>query len=123
MHQKKLPFICQPDQELEKIYAGKHIIPYIVTENESFTTKIYKRISDENDENIIKSLYYDINELSNKRNESQSILKKTFFLMYLNISSLQYHLDELSNLSDKSEAKLSLLSITEGHLNKDIAPP
>ena len=52
------------------------MIPYKATENESFTAKINNRISDKNDENIIKSLYYDINELNHKLNESQSIFKK-----------------------------------------------
>ena len=42
--------------------------------------------------------------------------------MHLNISSLQYHLDELSDLIDKSKAKLSVIVITEIHLNKDIDP-
>ena len=65
------------------------------------------RISDENYENIIKSLYYDINELNDKLNESQSIFKNTFSLMHLNISSLQYHLDELSDLIDTSKPKLA----------------
>ena len=75
-----------------------------------------------NDENIIKSLYYDINELNDKLNESQSIFKKTFSIMHLNISSLQYHLDELSDLIDKSKAKFSVIGLTESRLNKDIAP-
>ena len=92
LHKKELPFGSQTNQELEKIYSGKHIIPYKVSEIESFTTKINNRISDENDESFIKSLYYDINELNDKLNESQSIFKKTFSLMHLNISSLQYHL-------------------------------
>ena len=42
-----------------------------------------------------------MNELNDKLNESQSIFKKTFSLMHLNISSLQYHLDKLSDLIDK----------------------
>ena len=42
--------------------------------------------------------------------------------MHLNISSLQYHLDELSDLIDKSEAKFSVMGITESCLKKDIAP-
>ena len=95
---------------------------YKVSEIESFTVKINDRISDENDENIIKSLYYDINELNDKLDESQSIFKKTFSLMHLNISSLQYHLDKLSDLIDKSEPKFSVIGIAESRLNKDIDP-
>ena len=68
------------------------------------------------DENFIKSLYYVINELIDKLNESQNAFKKTFSLMYLNISFLQYHLDELSDLIDKSEAKFSIIGITESRL-------
>ena len=74
------------------------------------------------DENFIKSLYYVINELIDKLNESRNAFKKTFSLMYLNISFLQYHLDELSDLIDKSEAKFSIIGITESRLKKDIAP-
>ena len=73
---KELPFTSQTNQELEKIYSGKHIIPYKVSEIESFTAKINNRVSDENDESFIKSLHYDINELNDKLNESQSIFKK-----------------------------------------------
>ena len=109
------------NKELEKIYSGKHFIPYKVSEIESFTTKINNRISDENDESFIKSLHYDINELNDKLNESQSIFKKKFSFMHLNISSLQYHLDELSDLIDESEAKFSVIGITESRLKKDIA--
>ena len=98
---KEIPFTAQTNQELEKIYSRKHIIPYKVTDIESFTAKINNGIRDENDENIIKSLYYDISELNDKLNESQSIFKKTISLMHLNISSLQYHLDELSDLIGK----------------------
>ena len=76
----------------------------------------------ENYKLIIKSLYYDINELNGKLNESQSIFKKTFSLMQLNISSLQYHLDKRSDLIDKSKTKLNVIGITESRLNKDIAP-
>ena len=83
---------------------------------------INNRISDENDESFKKSLYCDINELNDKLKESKSIFKKTFSLMHLNISSLQYHLDELSDLIDKSEAKFSIIGITECSLNKDIEP-
>ena len=119
---KEIPFTSQINQELEKTYSGKHIIPYKASEIESFTAKINNQISDENDENIIKYLYYDINELNDKLNESQSIFKKTFSLMHLNISSLQYHLDELSDLIDKSKTKFSVIGITESRLNKDIAP-
>ena len=82
---KEIPFTSQTNRELEKIYSGKHIIPYKATEIESFTAKINNRTSDENDENIIKSLYYDISELNDKLNESQSIFKKTFSIMHLNI--------------------------------------
>ena len=85
-------------------------------------TKINNGISDENDENVIKSLYYDINELNGKLNESQSVFKKTFSLMHLHIPSQQYHLDELSDLIDKSEAEFSVIDITESFLNKEIAP-
>ena len=120
--EKEFPFTSQTNQELEKIYSGKHVIPYKVSEIESFTAKINNRISHENDEHIIKSLYYNINELNGKLNESKSIFKKTFSLMHLNISSLQYHLDELSDLIDKSEATFSVIGITESHLNKDIVP-
>ena len=56
LHKKELPFGSQTDQELEKIYSGKHIIPYKVREIKSFTTKINNRISDENGESFI-SLY------------------------------------------------------------------
>ena len=42
--------------------------------------------------------------------------------MHLNISSLQYHLDELSDLIDKSEAKFSVIGITESRLKKGIVP-
>ena len=49
-------------------------------------------------------------------NLMKSIFKKTFSLMHLNISSLQYHLDELSDLIDKSEAKFSVIGITESRL-------
>ena len=42
--------------------------------------------------------------------------------MHLNISSLQYHSDERSDLIDKSEAKFSVIGITESRLKKDIAP-
>ena len=42
--------------------------------------------------------------------------------MHLNISSLQYHLDEFSDLIDKSEAKFSVIVITESRLKKDITP-
>ena len=119
---KEIPFTSQTNQELEKIHNGKHISPYKATEIESFTAKINNRISDENDENIIKSLYYDINELNDKLNEFQSNFKKTFSLMHLNVSSLQYHLDELSDLIDKSKRKFSVIGITESRLNKDIAP-
>ena len=42
--------------------------------------------------------------------------------MHLNISSLQYHVDELSDLIDKSEAKFSVIVITESRLKKDITP-
>ena len=73
---KELPFTSQTNQELEKIYSGKHIIPYKVSEIESFAAKINNRVSDENDESFIKSLHYDINELNDKLNESQSIFKK-----------------------------------------------
>ena len=104
------------------IIKTSHIIPYKASKIESFAGKIKNKISDENDENVIKSLYYDINELNDKLNESQSIFKKTFSLMHLNISSLQYHLDELSDLIDKSEAKFSVIGITESRLKKDIAP-
>ena len=38
--------ISHADQELEKIYNGKHIISYKASEIESFTTKINNRISD-----------------------------------------------------------------------------
>ena len=79
------------------------------------------RTCDENDENVIKSLNYDINELNDKLNESQSTFKKTFSLIHLNISSLQYHLDELSDLIDKSEAEFSIIDTTESHINKEIA--
>ena len=48
--------------------------------------------------------------------------KKTFSVMHLNISSLQYHVDELSDLIDKSEAKFSVIFITESRLKKDITP-
>ena len=120
--EKEFPFTSQTNQELEKIYSGKHVIPYKVSEIESFTAKINNRVRDENNEGFIKSLYYDINELNDKLNESQSIFKKTFSLMHLNISSLQYHLDELSDLIDKSEAKFSVIGITESCLKKDIAP-
>ena len=64
------------------------MIPYKATENESFMAKINNRISDRNDENIIKSLHYDINELNHKLHESQSIFKKhsplsiAIFLLY-----------------------------------------
>ena len=119
---KEISFTSQTNQELEKTYSRKHIISYKASEIESFTAKINNRISDENDENIIKTLYYDINELNDKLNESQSIFKKTFSLMYLKISSLQYHLDELSDLIDKSKTKFSVIGITESRLNKDIAP-
>ena len=78
--------------------------------------KISNQISDENDEKIIKSLYYDINELNGKLNESQSIFRKTFSLMHLNISSLQYHVDELSNLIDKSKTEFSVIGITSTKL-------
>ena len=122
LYQKELPFTSQTNQELDKIYSGKQIIPYKTSKIENFVRKINNRISDENDENVIKSLYYDINELNDKLNESQSIFKKTFSLMHLNISSLQYHLDELSDLIDKSEAKFSIIGITESRLNKYIAP-
>ena len=40
LHKKEIPFTCQTDQELEKIYSGKHIIPYKASEIESFTAKI-----------------------------------------------------------------------------------
>ena len=84
--------------------------------------KINNRTSDENDENIIKSLYYDINELNDKLNDSQSIFKKTFSLMHVNISSLKYHMDKLSDLIDKSEETFGVIGITESRLSKDIAP-
>ena len=71
---------------------------------------------------LVKSLYYDINELNDKLNDSQSIFKKTFSLMHVNISSLKYHLDKLSDLIDKSEAKFGVIGITESRLSKDIAP-
>ena len=119
---KEIPFTSQTNQELEKTYSAKHAIPYKASEIESFTAKINNRISDENDENIIKSFYYDINELNAKLNESQSISKKTFSLMHLNISSVQYHLDELRDPIDKSKTKFSVIGITESRLNKDIAP-
>ena len=45
-----------------------------------------------------------------------SIFKKTFSFMHLNIFSLQYHLDELSDLIGKSEAKFSVIGITESRL-------
>ena len=71
---KEIPFTSQTNQqELEKIYGGKHIIPYKASENENYTAKINNQISDENDENFIKSLFHDINELNEKLNESQSI--------------------------------------------------
>ena len=110
MHKKEIPFTIQTNQELEKIYCGKHIIPYKASEIE--TLRQNNQISDENDENIIKSLYYDINELNDKLKESQSIFKKTFSLMHLNIASLQYHLDELSDLIDKLKTKFSVIGIT-----------
>ena len=122
LYQKELPFTSQTNQELDKIYSGKQIIPYKTSKIENFVRKINNRISDENDENVIKSLYYDINELNDKLNESQSVFKKTFSLMHLNIPSQQYHLDELSDLIDKSEAKFSVIDITESCLNKEIAP-
>ena len=50
---KEIPFTSQTNQELEKIYSGKHIIPYKASEIESFTAKINNRISDENDENSL----------------------------------------------------------------------
>ena len=123
LHSLELPFTSQTNEELEKKHRGKHIIPYKFSEIESFTAKINNRISDENDENLIKSLYYDMNELNDKLNESQSIFKETFSLMHLNISSLQYHLEDLSDLIDKSETKFSVIGITESHLNKDIVRP
>ena len=55
------------------MYSGKHIVPYKASETESLTTKINNQISDENDENIIKSLCSDINELNDKLNESESV--------------------------------------------------
>ena len=119
---KELPFTSQTNQELEKIYSGKRIIAYKVSEIEIFMAKINNRTSDENDENIIKSLYYDINELNDKLNDSQSIFKKTFSLMHVNISSLKYHMDKLSDLIDKSEETFGVIGITESRLSKDIAP-
>ena len=50
------------------IIKTSHIIPYKASEIESFAAKINNIISDENDENVIKSLYYDINELNDKLN-------------------------------------------------------
>ena len=49
LYKKELPFTSQTNQELEKIYRGKHIISYKVNEIESFSSKINNRISDEND--------------------------------------------------------------------------
>ena len=37
---KEIPFTSQTNQELEKIYSGKHGIPYKASETGSFTTKI-----------------------------------------------------------------------------------
>ena len=48
-------------------------MPNKVSEIGNFKEKINNRIGDENDENIIKSLSYAINELNGKLNESQSI--------------------------------------------------
>ena len=31
LHKKEIPFTSQTNQELEKIYSGKHIIPYKAT--------------------------------------------------------------------------------------------
>ena len=63
----------QTNQELEKRYSGKHIIPYKV---ESFTAKLNNRISDENDENLTKSLYFYINELNDKLMNLKVFFKK-----------------------------------------------
>ena len=73
---KEIPFTSQTNQELEKIYSGKHIIPYKATEIDSFMAKINNRVSHENDENITKSLYYGTNELNDKLNEYQNSFKK-----------------------------------------------
>ena len=45
--------------------------------------------------NIIKSLYFDINEINDKLNESQSIFKNNILPYASDTSSLQYHLAEL----------------------------
>ena len=44
------------------IIKTSNIIPYKASEIESIEAKVNNRISDENDENVIKSLYYDLNE-------------------------------------------------------------
>ena len=99
----KFPFTSPTNQELEKIYSGRHTISYKNSEIESFAAKINNRISDENDENVTNSLYV-INELNEKLNEFPSIFKNTFSLMDLNISSLKYHVEERSDISIHQES-------------------
>ena len=68
--EKRFSLTSHTNQELEKMYSEKNITPYKVSEIVSFTSKINNRISHDNYENHVNSLYYDINELNDKLNES-----------------------------------------------------
>ena len=100
---KEIPFNVLDDKDLEKVYSGKHIVPFTKNKIEKFTEKVNKFLN-EVAENEINCSYLDVEELNLK---TASKLNKSFSVFHLNISSLPYHFDELEELLKQINLKFA----------------
>ena len=82
------------DNELEKVYNGKHILPITSKNTQSFTKNANVFVQDETNDKI-HCLYSDIADF----NKMVATHVNSFSLLHLSISSLPYHFEEFDELS------------------------
>ena len=111
----EVPFNTLTNHELEKVYNGKHILSITSKNTQNFTKNLNSFLQDETN-NKIHSLYYDIADF----NKMVTTYVKIFSLLHLNVSSLPYHFEEFDELLNSLHIKFDVIRITESRLKLNV---
>ena len=109
--EKEAHFNTLTDHELEKVYNGKNMLPFISKSMQSFTKKANNFLQHETN-NMIHCLHYDIPDF----NKMVATCTKSFSLLHLNISSLPDHSEEFDEHLISFHIKVNVIGITESCL-------
>ena len=114
---KEVPFNTHTGHKLEKVYNGKHVLPFTSKNTQSFTKNANDFLKDETNNNS-HCLNYDIPDF----NKMIATHFTSFSLLNLKISLLPYHFEEFDELLNSLHIKFNVIRTTESRFKLNVQP-